>query len=39
MVNCGAERNVIRFIPPLITSGAELDRAMTILEKGVAALR
>ena len=39
MVNCGAERNVIRFIPPLITSGAELDTAMTILEKGVESLR
>ena len=38
MINCGAERNVIRFIPPLITSGAELDTAMTILEKGVASL-
>ncbi len=39
MVNCGVDRNVIRFIPPLITSDAELDRAITILEKGVAALR
>jgi len=39
MINCGTDRNVIRFIPPLITSVEELDTAMTILERGVTSLR
>jgi 4-aminobutyrate aminotransferase len=35
LINCGRERNVIRFIPPLTTTEAELDAAISILEKGV----
>jgi 4-aminobutyrate aminotransferase len=35
LINCGGERNIIRFIPPLNTTEAELDRALTILEGGV----
>jgi 4-aminobutyrate aminotransferase len=39
LINCGPERNVIRFIPPLITEEDELDRGITILEEGVAKLK
>jgi 4-aminobutyrate aminotransferase len=38
LINCGAERNIIRFIPPLIVTEAELDTALDILEEGVATL-
>lgn len=38
MINCGAERNIIRFIPPLNTTEAELDTALAILEEGVTTL-
>ena len=38
LINCGPERNVIRFIPPLITNEDELDRGITILEEGVSNL-
>lgn len=38
LINCGLERNVIRFIPPLVTSVAELDSAMDILAEGVQSL-
>ena len=31
----GAGKNVIRFVPPLIVSEAEIDRAMAILEKAL----
>jgi 4-aminobutyrate aminotransferase len=35
LINCGTDRNVIRFIPPLTTTEAELDLAVSILERGV----
>jgi 4-aminobutyrate aminotransferase len=38
LINCGTERNVIRFIPPLTTTEAELDTAISILERGVLSL-
>jgi len=38
LINCGPERNVIRFIPPLITGEEELDRGISILEEGVTSL-
>jgi 4-aminobutyrate aminotransferase len=38
LINCGTDRNVIRFIPPLTTTEAELDTAISILEKGVFSL-
>jgi len=38
LINCGTDRNVIRFIPPLTTSEAELDTAISILERGVLSL-
>jgi 4-aminobutyrate aminotransferase len=38
LINCGTDRNVIRFIPPLTTTEAELDAAILILEKGVFSL-
>ncbi len=34
LINCGVDRNVIRFIPPLIVSEKELDKALSILEEG-----
>jgi 4-aminobutyrate aminotransferase len=39
MINCGPERNIIRFIPPLTTTLAQLDTAMTILEEGAMSIR
>jgi len=30
IINCGPERNIVRFIPPLIMSDAELDEALDI---------
>jgi 4-aminobutyrate aminotransferase len=38
MINCGPERNVIRFIPPLITTEDQLDAALAILEEGLTTL-
>ncbi|HTP64545.1 MAG TPA: aspartate aminotransferase family protein [Geobacteraceae bacterium] len=38
LINCGAERNIIRFIPPLNVGEAELDKALAILEEGAATL-
>ena len=35
LINCGIEHNVIRFIPPLVTTDQELDRALTVFEEGV----
>jgi 4-aminobutyrate aminotransferase len=35
LINCGIERNVIRFIPPLVTTEKELDSALDIFEEGV----
>lgn len=37
LINCAPERNVIRFIPPLITTDGEMERALEIIEQGVAA--
>jgi 4-aminobutyrate aminotransferase len=39
LINCGPERNIIRFIPPLTTTVFQLDTAMTILEEGVTTIR
>ncbi len=39
MINCGPERNVVRFIPPLITTEDQLDMALAILEEGVKTIR
>lgn len=38
LINCGLERNVVRFIPPLITQEAELEMALDIFESGVKGL-
>jgi 4-aminobutyrate aminotransferase len=38
LINCGPERHIIRFIPPLIVTEAELDTALAILEDGVTTL-
>jgi 4-aminobutyrate aminotransferase len=38
LINCGADRNVIRFIPPINVTDKELDRAISILEEGVASI-
>jgi 4-aminobutyrate aminotransferase len=38
LINCGSERHIIRFIPPLNTTEAELDTALAILEEGVTTL-
>lgn len=35
LINCGIDRNVIRFIPPLTATDRELDNALTIFEEGV----
>lgn len=32
IINCGAERNIVRFIPPLIISDEELEQALEIFE-------
>ena len=36
ILNCGPDGNIIRFIPPLIVTRAELDRAIDILAAGIA---
>jgi 4-aminobutyrate aminotransferase len=38
LINCGPERNVIRFIPPINVTDEELDRGIAILEEGVASI-
>lgn len=38
LINCGPERNIIRFIPPINVREKELDRALTILEESVVSL-
>ena len=35
IINCGQDRNIVRFIPPLTISDAELDQALTILGRAV----
>ena len=35
ILNCGPEGNIIRFIPPLITTTDELDRGIDILAQGL----
>ena len=35
LIRCGTEHNIIRFIPPLVTTDQELDRALTVFEEGV----
>jgi 4-aminobutyrate aminotransferase len=37
IINCGAERNIIRFIPPLTISNGELDQALGIFGEALAA--
>ncbi len=38
LINCGPERNIIRFIPPLTISDRELEQALDIIETGLGAL-
>jgi 4-aminobutyrate aminotransferase len=38
LISCGPERNVIRFIPPLIATEAEVNLALDIVEAGVKTL-
>lgn len=38
LINCGLERNVVRFIPPLIATEAEMGVALEIFEQAVQAL-
>jgi len=35
IINCGPERNIIRFIPPLTISDGEMDQALSIFEKAL----
>lgn len=35
LIRCGIEHNIIRFIPPLVTTDQELDRALIVFEEGV----
>ena len=35
VINCGPERNIIRFIPPLTISDEELGQALDILEQAI----
>jgi 4-aminobutyrate aminotransferase len=35
IVNCGPDGNVIRFIPPLVTTDEELEKALDIIETGL----
>jgi 4-aminobutyrate aminotransferase len=37
IISCGPDGNIIRFIPPLITSFAELDSAIDTIEEGLEA--
>jgi 4-aminobutyrate aminotransferase len=38
LIGCGRERNIIRFIPPLVATGEQVQGALDILETGVKAL-
>ena len=38
LINCGSERNIIRFIPPLIASDEEVSKALAIMEQALGAL-
>jgi 4-aminobutyrate aminotransferase len=38
LIGCGLDRNVIRFIPPLIATEAEVSQALDIVEAGVKTL-
>jgi 4-aminobutyrate aminotransferase-like enzyme len=35
VINCGPDANVIRFIPPLITTREELDWAIDLIDEGL----
>ena len=35
LIGCGLQRNIIRFIPPIITGEAEIDMALDIFERGL----
>jgi 4-aminobutyrate aminotransferase len=35
IINCGPERNIVRFIPPLTISDAEMDEALDIFEQAL----
>ena len=35
LIGCGLQRNIIRFIPPIITGEAEMDMALDIFERGL----
>jgi 4-aminobutyrate aminotransferase len=39
LIECGPKRNVVRFVPPLIVSDSDLDRALDIFGEGVRSLR
>ena len=36
LIECAAEGNVVRFIPPLVASDEELDRGLSIFERAIA---
>lgn len=36
VIECGPDGNVIRFIPPLVTTAEQLDRALDVVEAGLA---
>jgi 4-aminobutyrate aminotransferase len=38
VINCGPERNIIRLIPPLTISDAELEQGLDILESALGAV-
>jgi 4-aminobutyrate aminotransferase len=38
LIGCGPERHVIRFLPPLVATTEEMDRALDILEEGIRGL-
>jgi 4-aminobutyrate aminotransferase len=38
IINCGPERNIVRFIPPLTMSDAEMDEALDIFEQALGAV-
>lgn len=39
IINCGSERNIIRLIPPLTITDAELEQALEIIEEGLRRLK
>lgn len=38
IINCGMDRNVLRLVPPLTISDAELDQALAIIDEGLGAV-